>query len=163
MRRLPNELLGLRDVNFETHLNAEDLLSVPVPHGDHSLVNTADFYVTDAQNKRRQYLRKVCSAFASSKSYETSYYCQACCAYFADRVPLCRQVRRVESGNTLTCAQVWHDTWNDGKNIPPNLKKIRFRSGKRKRAQSDEEEESNYKRTELHNTYPIAYSTDPVA
>ncbi|KAG1690511.1 hypothetical protein DVH05_028015 [Phytophthora capsici] len=58
---------------------------------------------------------------------------------FGGRVPLCRHVRRADSGNTLTCSQIWHDTWDDGKSIPPSLKKkIRFRKGKRG---SDEEEE----------------------
>ncbi|RLN93509.1 hypothetical protein BBJ28_00012350 [Nothophytophthora sp. Chile5] len=99
-----------------------------------------------AQCKTRQYLCKVCSAFADpmNKSFETSYHCPRCSEYFGGRVPLCRQVRRVESGNTLTCAQIWHDTWNDGKNIPPSLKKkIRFRKGKRKRTGAEEEEESS--------------------
>ncbi|KAG1688457.1 hypothetical protein DVH05_003661 [Phytophthora capsici] len=58
---------------------------------------------------------------------------------FGGRVPLCRHVRRADSGNTLTCSQIWHDTWDDGKSIPPSLKKkIRCRKGKRG---SDEEEE----------------------
>ncbi|KAG1710583.1 hypothetical protein DVH05_013309 [Phytophthora capsici] len=58
---------------------------------------------------------------------------------FGGRVPLRRHVRRADSGNTLTCSQIWHDTWDDGKSIPPSLeKKIRFRKGKRG---SDEEEE----------------------
>jgi hypothetical protein len=107
---------------------------------EHALVNTESFYSTSKQHKRRQYLCKVCSAFADSKtkSFETSFYCQPCSDAFGGLVPLCRHVRRVESGNTLTCSQIWHDTWGDGKNIPPNLKKkIRFR--KRKRDNEEEE------------------------
>jgi hypothetical protein len=140
LRRLHVQLLALRTINFETHLNAEDLVSVPLPRQEHALVNTESFYSTSKQHKRRQYLCKVCSAFADSKtkSFETSFYCQPCSDAFGGLVPLCRHVRRVESGNTLTCSQIWHDTWGDGKNIPPNLKKkIRFR--KRKRDNEEEE------------------------
>lgn len=139
LRRLHIQLLALRTINFETHLNAEDLISVPIPRQQHTLVNTAEFYSSSKQHKRRQYLCKVCSAFADTKtkSFETSFFCQQCSDAFGGRVPLCRHVRRVESGNTLTCSQIWHDTWGDGKIIPPSLKKkIRFRKRKR---ESEEE------------------------
>ncbi|KAE9283481.1 hypothetical protein PR003_g27115 [Phytophthora rubi] len=139
LRRLYIQLVALRTINFETHLNAEDLISVPIPRQQHTLVNTAEFYSSSKQHKRRQYLRKVCSAFADTKtkSFETSFFCQQCSDAFGGRVPLCLHVRRVESGNTLTCSQIWHDTWGDGKSIPPSLmKKIRFRKRKR---ESEEE------------------------
>ncbi|RLN93735.1 hypothetical protein BBJ28_00023199 [Nothophytophthora sp. Chile5] len=113
-----------------------------MPRGQYKIAQSKSYPYLVA----RQYLCKVCSAFADplNKSFETSYHCPRCTEYFGGRVPLCRQVRRVGSGNTLTCAQIWHDTWNDGKNIPPSLKKkIRFRKGKRKRAGVEEEEESN--------------------
>jgi hypothetical protein len=133
LRRLHVQLLALRTINFETQFNAEDLVSFPLPRQEYALVNTESFYSTSKQHKRRQYLCKVCSAFADSKtkSFETSFYCQPCSDAFGGLVPLFRHVRRVESGNTLTCSQIWHDTWGDGKNIPPNLKKkIRFRKRK---------------------------------
>lgn len=133
------QLLALQTISFETHPNAEDLVAVPIPRQQHALVNTDDFYSSGKQHKRRQYLCKVCSAFADSKtkSFETSFFCPRCSDAFGGRVPLCRHVRRVESGNTLTCSQIWHETWGDGKSVPPSLKKkIRFRKRKR---ESDEE------------------------
>ncbi|EGZ09189.1 hypothetical protein PHYSODRAFT_525281, partial [Phytophthora sojae] len=139
LRRLHTQLLALRTINFGTHPNAEDLVSVPIPRQDHTLANTDSFYSTAKQYKHRQYLCKVCSTFADSKtkSFETSYFCPQCSDAFRGRKPLCRQVRRGQSGNTLTCAQIWHDTWGDGKSIPASLrKKIRFR--KRKREQEEE-------------------------
>ncbi|POM60251.1 hypothetical protein PHPALM_30920 [Phytophthora palmivora] len=57
---------------------------------------------------------------------------------FGGRVTLCQHIRRVESGNTLTCAQIWYDTWGDSKSIPPSLKRrIRFRKRKREQEESE--------------------------
>lgn len=145
MRHLHKELLAVREVNVVTHLNGEDLVSVPVPRGNHLLVNTSGLYVFETQSKRRQYLCKVCSAYTTGKSYETSYVCPTCSNYFGGRVPLFRQIRRLETGNTLTCAQIWHDVWNDGKNIPSSFNKLRFRRGRRQRAGSELEEEEEQK------------------
>ncbi|POM74928.1 Hypothetical protein PHPALM_8034 [Phytophthora palmivora] len=142
LRRLHAQLLALRTINFETYIymNSEDLVSGPVSRPQHTLVNTTDYYSSSSQHKRRQYLCKVCSAFsdAKTKSFETSYFCPRCSETFGGRVPLCRHVRRPESGNVLTCMQIWHQTWNDGTCIPPQLKKkIRFR--KRKRDSEEDE------------------------
>ncbi|ETK94936.1 hypothetical protein L915_02102, partial [Phytophthora nicotianae] len=60
--------------------------------------------------------------------------------YFGGRVPLCPKVRRLEEGNTLSCAQIWHDVWNDGRNIPALPHQIRFRGKKRKRSETNNEE-----------------------
>ncbi|KAG2948520.1 hypothetical protein PC117_g5980 [Phytophthora cactorum] len=40
LRRLHNQLLSLQTINFETHMNAEDLVPVPIPRQKHTLVNT---------------------------------------------------------------------------------------------------------------------------
>ncbi|KAG2801748.1 hypothetical protein PC119_g18095 [Phytophthora cactorum] len=112
--RLHNQLLDLQTIH-------------------HRLVNTDDLYSSAKQNKRRQYLCKVCSAFAdkNTKSFETSYYCEDCGDIYDGRVPLCDSIRRKEERNKCTCYEVWRETWNDGKNIPPGLKKkIRFRKRK---------------------------------
>jgi hypothetical protein len=89
LRRLHVQLLALRTINFETHPNAKDLVSVPISRQQHTLVNTAEFYSSSKQHKRRQYLCKVCSAFADTKtkSFETSFYCQQCSDVFGGRVP----------------------------------------------------------------------------
>ncbi|ETK96984.1 hypothetical protein L917_00383 [Phytophthora nicotianae] len=114
-------------------MNAEDLVSIPVSRRAHALVNTDEFYSSGKQHKRRQYLCKVCSAFAdkNAKSFESSYLCQKCSNVYGGRVPLCDSIRRKEEGNTRTCYEIWHEVWNDGKANPPGLiKKIRFRKRK---------------------------------
>ncbi|ETP52916.1 hypothetical protein F442_02148, partial [Phytophthora nicotianae P10297] len=140
LRRLHKDLLALRDIHFDSHPVAEDLVSGPVTRGDHALANTSNRYESDTQSKRRQYLCKVCSAHTSGKSFETSYFCPTCSDYFGGRVPLCPKVRRLEEGNTLSCAQIWHDVWNDGRNIPALPHQIRFRGKKRKRSETNNAE-----------------------
>ncbi|GMG15842.1 unnamed protein product [Phytophthora fragariaefolia] len=97
LRHLHTQLLALRTINFETHLNADDLVLVPTPRQQHTLVNTAEFYSSAKQRKRRQYLCKVWSAFADSntKSFEINFFCLQGSDAFGGRVPLCRHVRRV--------------------------------------------------------------------
>ncbi|POM81877.1 LOW QUALITY PROTEIN: Hypothetical protein PHPALM_93 [Phytophthora palmivora] len=73
MRRLHKDLLALRETNFDSFLNTDDLVSGPVPSGDHSLVNTSSRFESETQSERRQHMCKVCSAFTSGKSNETSY------------------------------------------------------------------------------------------
>ncbi|ETO72092.1 hypothetical protein F444_11683 [Phytophthora nicotianae P1976] len=104
LRSMHNQLLSLQPINFERHMNTEDLVSVPIPRRAHVLVNTDEFYSSGKQHKRPQYLCKVRSAFAdkNAKSYESSYFCQECSAAFGGRVPLCDSIRRKEEGNTHT-------------------------------------------------------------
>ncbi|ETL27159.1 hypothetical protein L916_19271 [Phytophthora nicotianae] len=137
---LHKDLLALCDVHFVFYPNAEDLVSGPVARGDHALGNTSIRYESDNHSKHRQYLCKVCSAYTSGKSFETSYFCPTGSDYFGGRVPLCPTIRRLDEGNTLSCAQIWHDVWNDGRNIPAHLKQIRFRKDKRKRSTMSIEE-----------------------
>ncbi|OWZ00737.1 hypothetical protein PHMEG_00028012 [Phytophthora megakarya] len=72
------------------------------------------------------------------KSYETSYVCPTCSDSFDGRVSLCPKIRRMTEENTLTCTQIWHDVWNDGRYVPPHLSAIRFRKPKRKRSERNE-------------------------
>lgn len=138
MRRLQMELLGVTAATFRANMNAEDLATVPMPTREHVLENNEQLY----HGKRRQHLCKVCSVLAplKTKGLETSYFCKACCEAFDGYVPLCNRVRREETGNNLTCSQIWHTTWGNGTLIPPHLKKrLRFR--KRKRADSSGDED----------------------
>ncbi|KAG2783059.1 hypothetical protein PC129_g23505 [Phytophthora cactorum] len=120
LRRLHGQLLALRTIHFETHPNAEELVTVPIPRQEHLPVNTDSFYTTSKQHKRRQHLCKVCSAFSDlkTKSFETSSYFPQCSDAFGGRLPLCCRARRLESGNTQTCSEIWYETWGDDKNIP---------------------------------------------
>ncbi|POM77590.1 Hypothetical protein PHPALM_5007 [Phytophthora palmivora] len=140
MRRLHVELLNVSKVTLWSNINAEDLVTVPTPAGDHTLVNTDDMYEGGRDAKRRQHLCKVCSAMAAikTKSYESSYYCPTCTELRGGYVPLCNRVRREASGNTLTCSQIWHQSWANGTAIPPHFRQIRFRERKRKRRDAEE-------------------------
>ena len=147
MRRLQVELLSLQHRDFTTNMQAEDLLSAPAQPTSHTLVNTTAMYTSETQNKRRQYLCKVCSALshAKTKSFETSFECVQCSNVHGGRVALCNKIRRHESGNTLTCGQIWHQKWSNGTSIPANLRsKIRFRGkAKRKRNAVDDDHEDS--------------------
>ncbi|ETP55021.1 hypothetical protein F442_00383 [Phytophthora nicotianae P10297] len=123
--------------SFECNMNAEELVSVPIPVGKHRLRNNTNKY----RRKRRQHSCKVCSAMAepNTKSFESSFYCPSCEVLRGGYVPLCAKVRREETGNTLTCSQIWHTVWGCGTLIPVHLRKnIRYR--KRKREDSDSED-----------------------
>ena len=111
-------LVGVQKSDFTTNLHAENLVSAPVSSAPHSLTQTDETY----QNKRRQYLCKVCSAFSDKqhRSFETSYFCEACTRERGGRVALCN---RIHPGQTITCTQIWHDTWKDGSLIHNDLRK----------------------------------------
>ncbi|OWZ01755.1 hypothetical protein PHMEG_00026796 [Phytophthora megakarya] len=136
--RQHKKLLALREDHLDRHPVAEDLGSGPVGRGDHTLIKTTSRYHSETEPKRRQPLCKVCSAFTSGKSYETSYFGPTSSETFDERVPLCPKIRRMIQGNTLTCTQIWHDVWNDSRNISPHLNAIRFRKPKRKRSERNE-------------------------
>ncbi|KAF1794941.1 hypothetical protein GQ600_3426 [Phytophthora cactorum] len=114
---------------LSTHPNAEDLVTVPIPHQEH-LPNS--FYTTSKQHKRRQHLCKVCSPFSDlkTKSFETSFYCSQCSDAFGGRLPLCCQARRLESGNTQTCSEICARRGETTKTFQQAKKKIRFRNGR---------------------------------
>uniref|UniRef100_K3WHB2 Uncharacterized protein n=1 Tax=Globisporangium ultimum (strain ATCC 200006 / CBS 805.95 / DAOM BR144) TaxID=431595 RepID=K3WHB2_GLOUD len=65
-------------------MNAEDLISAPLPRLEHTLENTSEINV---------------------KGFETSYFCPARTEEKKDRVIMCNKVR-LEQGNTLTCGQI---------------------------------------------------------
>ncbi|GMF57835.1 unnamed protein product [Phytophthora fragariaefolia] len=128
--------MGVRTATFEANLNAEELVPVPIPATKHCLRNNTNKY----RRKRRQHSCKVCSALAepNTKSFESSFYCPICEQLRGGYVPLCARVRREETGNTLTCSQIWHTVWVCGALIPAHLRK-RIRYRKRKREDSEDE------------------------
>ncbi|POM66722.1 Hypothetical protein PHPALM_17369 [Phytophthora palmivora] len=137
MRRLHNELMGVSAATFEANMNAEELVTEPISAAKHRLRNNSNKY----RRKRRQHSCKVCSAMAEpkTKSNESSFYCPSCELLRGGYVPLCAKVRRQETGNTLTCSQIWHSVWGCGTLIPVHLRKnIRYR--KRKREDPDSED-----------------------
>ncbi|ETP27066.1 hypothetical protein F441_00387 [Phytophthora nicotianae CJ01A1] len=68
--------MGVSAASFECNMNAEELVSVPIPVGKRRLRNNTNKY----RRKRRQHSCKVCSAMAepNTKSFESSFYCPSC-------------------------------------------------------------------------------------
>ncbi|ETP25834.1 hypothetical protein F441_01328 [Phytophthora nicotianae CJ01A1] len=125
MRRLHIALLGQTNEDFDGDDDLADLVTEPLPRTAHALE------LTNERNggKRRQWLCKVCSAYAGSgvRSFETSYSCPTCTKAKKGRVTLCNKARRLQHGSILTCNQIWHQSWRNGMAIPPELQhKIRF-------------------------------------
>jgi len=135
MHRIHNELLGLQPSHFESNMLGEDFATEPIETAPHRIEQVTERY--SEQKKLRQFLCKVCSALSSGKNAETTYVCPTCTSKWGGRVALCNKGRRIEEGNTLTCAQIWHDRWKNGTKHPPGAKRIRFRNGKRKKSQQE--------------------------
>ncbi|KAE9317371.1 hypothetical protein PR003_g18488 [Phytophthora rubi] len=130
MRRLHTGLLNQTSEDFSAGDDLEDLVTEPLPRQPHTLEKTEELNGT----KRRQWLCKVCSAYAGpdTRSFETSYFCAECSRVKKGRVTLCNKTRRLEHGSALTCNEVWHQSWKNGMAIPPEMQhKIRF-VGKRR-------------------------------
>jgi len=141
MRRLHIDLLNQTNEDFVGGDDLGDLVTEPLPRLPHILEKTVEMN----GNKRRQWLCKVCSAYAGPgvRSYETSFFCATCSREKKGRVTLCNKPRRLEHGSALTCDQVWHQSWKNGTAIPPQMQhKIRFVK-KRRPEVADETEEEN--------------------
>eukprot|EP00644_Phytophthora_capsici_P019210 jgi/Phyca11/132339/e_gw1.153.14.1 len=127
MRRLHAALLGQTSEDFSGNNDLEELVTQPLPRAPHTLQKLEE--KNKAKTKNRQWLCKVCSAFAGPgvRSFETSYFCAACTRAKRGRVSLCNKARRLDQGSSLTCDQIWHQTWRNGTAIPPEYQdKIRF-------------------------------------
>lgn len=130
MNQLHKGPLALTKSDVTRNINAEDLIPTPTRRPDHELTQSDDMYHGGDRQKRRQHLCKVCSALSApkTKSFETTWYCRTCSTCVGGQVSLCDRVRRKDSGNMLSCSQIWHEEWVNGTAIPPALrKKIRFR------------------------------------
>ncbi|ETN03885.1 hypothetical protein PPTG_23715 [Phytophthora nicotianae INRA-310] len=84
------------------------LVTKPLPRSAHTLEKTEE----KNGNKRRQWLWKVCSAYAGPgvRNFETSYFCATCSRVKKGRVTLCNKARRLDHGSALTCNEVWHQS-----------------------------------------------------
>ncbi|KAG3080164.1 hypothetical protein PI125_g20515, partial [Phytophthora idaei] len=73
--------------------------------------------------KRRQWICKVCSAFAGAgvRSFGVSYFCATCSRMKKGKVTLCNKARRLKHGSDLTCNEVWRQTWKNGTAISADL------------------------------------------
>eukprot|EP00644_Phytophthora_capsici_P005686 jgi/Phyca11/97698/e_gw1.2.1118.1 len=106
---------------------------VPVPVGANQSIAHAARQVDTwrnegTQSKRRQRTCKVCSLLPTDtqRASTTTYYCSDC----SDKGPvyLCMRARRQVRGVAMTCWDVWHKEWMNGKLISfENGKGIRMR------------------------------------
>jgi hypothetical protein len=84
---------------------------------------------TDGSQKLRQRTCKVCSLLreGTQRAAETTWCCSACHDHKGSAVYLCRQVRRAYNGANLSCFEIWHSCWRNGKALPKRKKRIRAR------------------------------------
>lgn len=140
MRRLHVDLLNQTSEDFIAGDDMADLVTEPLPPLAHTIEKTEEMNGA----KRRQWLCKVCSAYAGAgvRSFETSYFCSTCSLAKKGRVTLCNKARRLEHGSTLTCNEVWHQSWKNGTAIPAEMQhKIRFVNKRRPEVASEEGDE----------------------
>ncbi|POM71759.1 Hypothetical protein PHPALM_11628 [Phytophthora palmivora] len=122
LRQLHADLLRQTKEDFAGGDDLEDLVTEPLPQHKHTLEKTTEMNGF----KRRQWLCKL--VFVASRQATSVPLALA----KKGRVTLCNKPRRLKHGVSLTCDQVWHQTWKNGMAIPPNLQhKIRF-VGKRR-------------------------------
>ncbi|KAE9009260.1 hypothetical protein PR001_g16482 [Phytophthora rubi] len=62
----------------------------------------------------------MCSAYAGAdvRGFETRFVCVSCSRTKKSGVTLCIEARRLEHGSSLTCNEVWHQSWKYGTAIP---------------------------------------------
>ena len=84
----------------------------------HSMCQTNDR--VRGGGKRRTRVCKVCSVLSDGRyrKHETTFYCVECSDQQTCPVFLCNEVRRLETGNSLTCFQIWHNLWACGSKLP---------------------------------------------
>ncbi|ETN23345.1 hypothetical protein PPTG_02936 [Phytophthora nicotianae INRA-310] len=106
MRRLHADPLVQTSENFAGNNDLEELVTQPLPRAPHTLQKLEE--KNKAKAKNRQWLCKVCSAFAGLgvRSFETSYFYATCTRSKRGRVSLCNKARRLDHGSSLTCDQI---------------------------------------------------------
>ncbi|GMF51073.1 unnamed protein product [Phytophthora fragariaefolia] len=140
LRALHTDLINQTSEDFAGRDDMADVVAEPFPHVAHALEKTDQ--VNGA--KRRQWLCDVCFAYtgAGVRSFDTIHFCASCSRAKKGRVTLCNKPRRVQHGSSLTCAQMWHQSWKNGRVIPAELQhKIRFVSKRRAEVESEADEE----------------------
>lgn len=103
----------------------------------HVLVQTTEFRETKTAQgatgrKLRQRSCKVCSMLRGDRkrAFETTFFCEQCSAVRGGgAVYLCDRVRHHEGEQFrgVTCSQIWHVLWENGKALPVNCPTIRMR------------------------------------
>eukprot|EP00644_Phytophthora_capsici_P000709 jgi/Phyca11/109104/e_gw1.16.609.1 len=118
---------------FGTQLPASLPNYEPLPIGaaqqtEHMALQSDEWRNEGTQAKRRQRACKVCSVLRteSKRASTTTYFCKDCNK--AGPIFLCMRARRNVRGAAMTCWDIWHKEWVNGKLIPvSNGKSIRVR------------------------------------
>ncbi len=136
MSLLQNQLLQVNESHFQ---DVPDIFSPSTIHpprkqfdDEHQLTQLNDWIASGTSQKRRQRACKICALHRGDKkkSFQTTYYCNACSQKDA-RVFLCNKSRHKIDGVDKTCFQIWHENYELGKKIPPELDhKVIFRRSK---------------------------------
>ncbi|OWZ16488.1 LOW QUALITY PROTEIN: hypothetical protein PHMEG_0009714 [Phytophthora megakarya] len=118
---------------FGAQLPEPEPTYVPLPVGadessEHAARQVDEWWNADTQAKRRQRSCKVCSVLRTEKhrAATTTYYCSTCSD--AGPIYLCMRARRKVREVAMTCWDIWHKEWSNGKMIPvDNGRAIRVR------------------------------------
>ncbi|ETO60538.1 hypothetical protein F444_21287 [Phytophthora nicotianae P1976] len=90
----------------------------------HALQQSEDWVTVTGVQKRRQRSCKVYALLRTEKKkfFATTFFCERCSVDNA-KCWLCNRIRREYKGVAKTCFDIWHDDFDAGQAIPPNLGK----------------------------------------
>lgn len=139
---LHEQLLDMASSDFRPSVVAtiDNTIDLGSPHPRLPSVTTHQMRMTDdkqASGKYRYRVCKVCSILHEDRTVpigNSRSYCVECSTEKA-RVYLCNCIRSTQSGNQLTCFQIWHQVWENGA-LRSGARKIRLRSFKDARRDS---------------------------
>jgi hypothetical protein len=89
--------------------------------GSHSLCKSMDKAPSGLPKYRAC---KVCSILKTPST--TRFYCPDC-SDDRGRVYLCKDIRRVDEGNSVSCFNIWHSVWKNGEQLPDSCGRGQFR------------------------------------
>eukprot|EP00644_Phytophthora_capsici_P004402 jgi/Phyca11/109644/e_gw1.17.629.1 len=136
MCKLHQQLIGLsEDDMYEENTFLPDILVEEEVFPDteisnHSPKQNDDWRDHSGQRKRVQKNCKVCAMRTEGKrGATTTYFCENC--DFVGPIYLCVKPKWLESNKMMSCWDIWHKVYKNGKEIPEAMKtKIRVRAPK---------------------------------
>ena len=132
---LQSQLITLHDGDLSRlETDAHALTALPSLHAvsqRHMLTQSKDTRKgnKDGSQKLRQRTCKVCSVLRASnqRARETTWCCSACKDHRGSAIYLCRQSRGDFREPMLSCFEIWHLRWRNGKLRPKRGRKLRAR------------------------------------
>ena len=131
---LHEQLLDMVASDFrpEVVVSIDHTIDLGSPHPRLPSVTPHQMQMTEDKQpsgKYRYRVCKVCSILHEDRTVPISnsrYYCVECSTPKA-KVYLCNSIRFTQSGNQLTCFQIWHQVWENG-SLRSGARKIRLRT-----------------------------------